>query len=174
VTPVTAFNRAIRAPQATRSCRLIESGSLALPHSKRFALPIRWSVLVVRSCKRDMTDPEARFLDDHDRSAFEEAEDLGQEQRQPIDDMLRARVSEPKDDCADVPTTGKRNDLAEVEIERHDDAVFRSRFLEDLSVGKAMELLVAKVLCVMTGVRQPLRDSYVGAHVDKESRHQTL
>jgi hypothetical protein len=125
----------------------------------------------VRLGKWDVTHAEAPLFDDHNRSAFEESENLRQDKSKPVDHVAGGTVSESKNNCTDASAGRQRDNLAEVEIERDYDPILRRRFREDLSIREPMEILIAKVRRVVTCIRQPFSDAYVGTHIDEEARH---
>jgi hypothetical protein len=110
------------------------------------------SALIARLDSGNVTHPKAPFLDDHDGSALEESENPGKDKRQPVDHVMRGCIPRSKDDCADVWPGRKRDDLAEVDIECNDDRSLCSCFLEDLSVRKPLQLLIAKVFYIVAGL----------------------
>jgi len=74
-------------------------------------------------------------------------------------------ILEPEENHAGSIPFRQSYDLAEVQIEGENNSVFSNGLLEDLSVGKCMEMLLSKVLGVVPGLSQPFNNSQGNSHV---------
>jgi hypothetical protein len=65
--------------------------------------------------------------------------------------MAGACVVRPEQDHTHHAALRRRYNLAEIKIEREDDAVFDESLLEDVTVGEAMQPLVSQMHRVVAG-----------------------
>ena len=81
-----------------------------------------------------------------------------------------ARVSRSrKTTMLEVGSTPQANELAEIEVERKQNSIFRGGFRKHLGIGKALQPVLAQVGHLMTGVAEPSDDARAHAHVGEKS-----
>lgn len=97
------------------------------------------TVAVPPSLLRFPQNPVTCVLDSHDNAAHEDFRGVGEDSGEPSDDVRRARVREPEQDNAGTPVASECGKIAEVQIEREDDALFGERCLEDLGIRRAVQ-----------------------------------
>lgn len=107
-------------------------------------------------------------LHDHDDPSREHLLRLGQNNAQAVDHILGPGVREPEQDDARTVVLRKGGQVAEVEIERQDDAVFCDSDSEDVGVRSTMHPSFAKVRGIVALAPEPVNHAYVHAHVGEE------
>lgn len=83
--------------------------------------------------------------------------------------MWGPRVFQSKQNHAPRRLTSQRGQVAEVQVEREDNAVLVKGFCKDLIVRSPVEALLAEMYGVMSITAEPFYDPYVHAHVGEES-----
>ena len=109
-----------------------------------------------------------RVLDDDNRAVCDRVARLREDVAEPFDHAIGPRILHSKYDDARLAPTRDRDDLAEVEIERQQNAPFGARLREDIRVLHAVELLIAKVNDIVATAPQPFRDPRAHAHIAKK------
>jgi hypothetical protein len=92
----------------------------------------------------------APLFDDDDGSRLQFRARLLQHGLKALDDMASACVVQPEQNHTDHVASRRRDDFAEVEIERQDDPMFDEPLLEDVAVGEAVQPFVPQMDRVVT------------------------
>src|SRR2546426_219042 len=89
--------------------------------------------------KRQLSDSVARVLDKDQRARFKVGNPLSENFRQSLIHRLGALVGQPTDDDARLVQDAKGEDVAEVEIERHDNAGIGQGTIDEHPVGGTLQ-----------------------------------
>lgn len=115
----------------------------------------------------------SRIFDGYDRTAAERRSGVFQNDAEPFNDVLDARVTQPKHDDAGMCNPEEGDDLAEVEVEREYGPLFSRRLLEDVLVRQTLQALFAQMDDVVPTRPQPLHDSRADARIGQEAQRPT-
>jgi hypothetical protein len=126
------------------------------------------------------SDSIPSVFDKNQRAGFEVGLALGQHCRETLVDRVRAFICESKDDDARLIENAKSENVAEVQIERHDDATVHARPFNELGIACALQPEIPDVSCRVTELLQELdclgRDSGIcqEAHASSAKRVQLV
>lgn len=109
------------------------------------------------------------ILDGDDGAELESRGRLPERIAQPVDDVIDARITEPKNDDARVRFDAQADEFAEIEVECEEDSMFRGGFREHVRIWEALHPLLAQVVHVVAGVAEPGDDAWAHAHVSEKS-----
>jgi hypothetical protein len=106
-----------------------------------------------------MPDAQAALLDDHDGAGLERRRGLGEADGKPLLNSLRASVLQPEKNNPGRRPATEGHDLAEIEIERQENATFSYGKREDILVSQLLQAAIEKMNGVMTARAQPRNDT---------------